>query len=36
VKVRVPEPSNLDQVNVGDELMITYTEAEAISVEHPK
>lgn len=36
VKVKVPEPENLEQVNVGDDLMITYTEAEAISVEHPK
>ncbi len=36
VKVRVPDPANLEQVKVGDELMITYTEAEAISVEHPK
>jgi hypothetical protein len=36
VKVKVIDPENLDKVNVGDELMITFTEAEAISVERPK
>jgi len=35
VKVKVIDPANLDKVNVGDELMITFTEAEAISVERP-
>lgn len=33
VEIKVPEPANLDKVKVGDELMITYTEADAISVE---
>ena len=35
-KVKVQDPTNLDKVKVGDELMITYTEALAISVEHVK
>jgi hypothetical protein len=34
--VKVQDPANLDKVKVGDELMITYTEALAISVEHVK
>jgi hypothetical protein len=34
--VKVQDPANLDKVKVGDELMITYTEALAISVEHAK
>jgi len=34
--VKVLDPSNLEKVKVGDELMITYTEALAISVEHMK
>ena len=33
VIVKVIDPANLDRVKVGDELMITYTEAQAISVE---
>jgi NMD protein affecting ribosome stability and mRNA decay len=33
VKVKVQEPENLEMVKVGDELMITYIEAEAISVD---
>jgi nicotinamide mononucleotide adenylyltransferase len=36
VKVKVEDPKNLDKVKVGDELLITYTEALAISVEHAK
>jgi len=36
VIVKVEDPNNLDKVKVGDELMITYTEALAISVEHAK
>lgn len=36
LKVKVLEPANLDKVKVGDELLITYTEAEVISVERPK
>jgi Cu/Ag efflux protein CusF len=32
----VEDPANLDKVKVGDELMITVTEALAISVEHAK
>jgi hypothetical protein len=35
-KVKVQDPTNLEKVKVGDELMITYTEALAISVEHVK
>ena len=35
VKVKAQDPSNLDKVNVGDDLMITYTEAKAISVTRP-
>ncbi len=35
VKVNVIDKTNLDIVNVGDELLITFTEAEAISVERP-
>jgi len=35
VKVDFIDPTNLDKVNVGDELLITFTEAEAISVERP-
>jgi len=34
--VKVQDPTNLEQVKVGDELMITFTEALAISVEHVK
>jgi hypothetical protein len=34
--VKVQDPTNLEKVKVGDELMITYTEALAISVEHVK
>lgn len=33
VRVRVADPENLNLVKVGDELMITYIEAEAISVD---
>lgn len=36
VKVKVEDPANLEKVKVGDELMITFTEARAISVEHVK
>ncbi len=36
VKVKVEDPKNLDKVKVGDELLITYTEALAISVEKAK
>ena len=36
VNVQVQDPANLEKVKVGDELMITYTEALAISVEHVK
>ncbi|MGE5856505.1 MAG: hypothetical protein ACM34C_08065 [Syntrophaceae bacterium] len=36
VIVKVEDPKNLDKVKVGDDLMITYTEALAISVEHAK
>ncbi len=36
VEVKVLEPKNLDKVKVGDDLMITYTEALAISVERAK
>ncbi len=34
--VKVQDPANLEKVKVGDELLITYTEALAISVEHVK
>ncbi len=34
VTVKVEDPGNLEKVKVGDELLITYTEALAISVEH--
>lgn len=34
--VKVQDPTNLEKVKVGDELMITYTEALAFSVEHAK
>jgi Cu/Ag efflux protein CusF len=34
--VKVQDPANLDKVKVGDDLMITYTEALAISVERAK
>lgn len=34
VKVKVEHPANLEKVKVGDELLITFTEARAISVEH--
>ena len=33
VKVRVADPANLEKVRVGDELLVTFTEARAISVE---
>ncbi len=36
VRARVEDPANLDKVKVGDELLITFTEARAISVEHAK
>ena len=36
VIAQVEDPKNLKKVKVGDELMITYTEALAISVEHAK
>ena len=36
VNVKVQDPANLEKVKVGDELMITYTEALAISVERVK
>ena len=36
VNAKVQDPANLEKVKVGDELMITYTEALAISVEHVK
>lgn len=36
VIAKAEEPKNLDKVKVGDELMITYTEALAISVEKAK
>jgi NMD protein affecting ribosome stability and mRNA decay len=34
--VKVQDPANLEEVKVGDELLITFTEALAISVEHAK
>ena len=36
VKVKVQDPKNLKNVRVGDQVVITYTEALAISVEKPK
>jgi hypothetical protein len=36
VKVKVQDPKNLKNVKVGDQVIITYTEALAISVEKPK
>ena len=36
VKVKVEDPGNLEKVKVGDELMIVFTEARAISVEHAR
>jgi len=36
VKVKVHDPANLDLVKVGDELLINYIEARAISVQRPE
>jgi len=36
VKIKVQDPANLDLVKVGDELLINYIEARAISVERPE
>lgn len=36
VDVRVRDPKNLENVKVGDQVIITYTEGLAISVEKPK
>ncbi len=36
VEVKVRNPKNLENVQVGDQVVITYTEAVAISVEKPK
>jgi hypothetical protein len=36
VTVKAQDPKNLENVKVGDEVVITYTEALAISVEKPK
>ena len=36
VVAKAEDPKNLDKVKVGDELLITYTEALAISVEKAK
>ncbi|MBN1548455.1 MAG: hypothetical protein JW902_17530 [Syntrophaceae bacterium] len=36
VKVKVEDPSNLGKIKVGDELLITFTEAQAISVDRAK
>ena len=36
VDVRVRDPKNLENVKVGDQVIITYTEGMAISVEKPK
>ncbi len=33
VKVKVENPKNLENVNIGDEVVATYTQAYAISVE---
>jgi hypothetical protein len=35
VKIKVKDPQNLVNVNVGDEVVVTYTRAVAISVEKP-
>jgi hypothetical protein len=34
--VKVQDPKNLEKVRVGDQVVITYTEAVAISVEKPE
>jgi hypothetical protein len=34
--IKVRDPKNLEKVEVGDEVIITYTEAVAISVEEPE
>jgi hypothetical protein len=36
VEVKVRNPKNLENVKVGDQVVITYTEAVAVSVEKPK
>jgi hypothetical protein len=36
VKVKVEDPKNLENVNIGDEVVATYTQAYAISVEKPE
>ena len=36
VRAKVEDPANLEKVMVGDELLITFTEARAISVEHAR
>ncbi|OPY86453.1 MAG: hypothetical protein A4E72_01666 [Syntrophus sp. PtaU1.Bin208] len=36
VKVKVRERENLEKIKLGDELLITFTEAEAISVSRPE
>lgn len=36
VDVKVRDPKNLENVKVGDQVVITYTEAVAVSVEKPK
>jgi hypothetical protein len=36
VDVKVRDPKNLENVQVGDQVVITYTEAVAVSVEKPK
>jgi len=36
VDVKVRDPKNLENVNVGDQVVITYTEAVAVSVQKPK
>jgi Cu/Ag efflux protein CusF len=36
VKVHVKNPKNLENVNIGDEVVATYTQAYAISVEKPE
>jgi hypothetical protein len=35
VKVKVEDPKNLENVNIGDEVVVTYTKAYAISVDKP-
>jgi hypothetical protein len=35
VKVKVENPKNLENVNTGDEVVITYTQSYAISVDKP-